>query len=239
MQNLVRHCLGFWRSDELRQAALTGPLLSLDTAFFVRELRAAFDGDPAQDNRRRSDAADRQRGESSPGPRRGSTARSPPSRSRSPDQDSQRSGSIDQLDAPSRWRNSTPEPLGGCGAGWSAADTDALRRSLSAFLAEQPWALLCRRLLHTLPDADLLDFGRGLIKPEHDSCGAVAVGLLFGNVRWRRVEDLLLAAALADHGRQLWRLVAEDTEDRDVRHRGRPSCVACPAATHPTLPVVV
>jgi len=229
VKNLLRHCPGFWRSDELRQAVVAGPLLSLDTAFFVRELRAALNGTAEQDGTRRSPLAGIRRRDDSPGPRRGSArqrgSRSPPPRHRSPssERDSRRSGSVEELEAPSQWRNAAPEQLGGSGAGWSAADADKLRRTLSAFLAEQPWALLCRRLLHTLPDADLLDFARHLVRPQRDGSGSAALGLVFGESRWRRAEDLLLASALADHGRQLWRLLAEDAEDHEVRkpHIGR------------------
>ena len=223
MHNLVQHCPEFWRSDELRQAVVGGPLLSLDTAFFVRELRATLDGTAARDGSIRSPPASRHRSDDSPRPRRGSADQQggpslyERSRSSSSERDSRRSGSIDELDVLSRWRNAAPEPLGGTGAGWSAADADALRRTLSAFLAEQPWAL-CRRLLHTLPDADLLDFARGLVRLQRDGVSdSAALGLVFGDVRWRRVEDLLLAAALADHGRQLWRLLAEDILDHEVR----------------------
>ena len=220
MQNLVRHCPGFWRSEELLQAVVGGPLLSLDTGFFVRELRAALGGAAARDD---SPAAPRRhRSGDGAGPRPGSahqrSSRSPPPRSRSlsSERGSRRSGSIEELDASSRWRDAAPEPLGASGAGWSAADADALRRTLFGFLAKQPWALLCRRLLHTLPDADLLDFARGLARPQRDGSGFAGLDLVFGDVRWRRVEDLLLTAALADHGRQLWRLLAEDTEVHEV-----------------------
>ena len=218
MQNLVQHCPGFWRSDELRQAVVAGPLLSLDTAFFVCELRAALDSTAEEDDSRHSPLAGRHRSEDSSRPHQ-QGSRIPPPRHRSPssERDSRRSGSIDELDVPSRWRAAAPEQLGGSGGGWSAADADALRRTLSGFLAEQPWALLCRRLLHTLPDADLLDFARDLVRPQRDGSGSAALGLVFGDSRWRRAEDLLLAAALADHGRQLWRLLAEDAEDHEVR----------------------
>ncbi len=223
MQNLVRHCPGFWRSDELRQAVVAGPLLSLDTAFFVRELRTALDGTAAQGGSSQSPLAGRHRSDDSPRPRSSSArhrgSRSPQPRSRSPSSegDSVRSGSVEELDAPSRWRSTAPELLGASGAGWSAADADALRRTLSDSLADQPWALLSRRLLHTLPDADLLDFARGLVAPQRDGSGSAALALVFGDIRWRREEDLLVAAALADHGRQLWRLLAEDAEDHEVR----------------------
>ena len=219
MRNMVRHCPGFWTSDELRQAVVSGPLLSLDTAFFVRELRAALCRDP---NRELSDSirpgSPEQRRSSGDGLRHWE-APSACTRSPSPDRQTQRSSSQDELNAAQRWREGTPEPLGGTGAGWSAADADTLRRSLSGFLAEQPWGVLCRRLLYTLPEQELLVFARGLVTAHagHNRDDSAAVQLIYGDVRWRRMDDLLLASALAGHGQQLWRLLADNADNIDVR----------------------
>ena len=218
VRNMVRHCPDFWTSEELRQAVVSGPLLSLDTAFFVRELRAALcysaDGGPRVSPSR--DSPERGRGSRDERRHRDSLARS---RSPSPDRDTQRSGSLDELHAPPRWREATPEALGGTGVGWRAVDADALRRALSRLLAEQPWPLLCRRLLHALPEEELLGFARGSVadRAGRDDGDSPAVRLVYGDVRWRRTEDLLLASALAGHGQQLWRLLADDAEELDVR----------------------
>ena len=238
MENLVQHCGGFWASPQLRQVVEDGTMLTIDTAFFINELSALLEpsaapsrlanpdqGDdtcsPTESRERRrewGDAADhRGRGRSrgrSVGPRRRSRSRG------SVSSDVRRSSSPQHEEMRARqesWRGEPPDKLGEPGTGWGRGDASRLRSALRAFINDAPWAMLCGRLLHSLPDEALLDFAADVLSDKAGSRSEAAGKLALGRVHWHTLDDMMLAAALACRSTQLWRLIVEDGDAMQVR----------------------
>ena len=86
---------------------------------------------------------------------------------------------------------------------------------LRAFVTRQPYAALCRRVLSPASDAALLRFATCLLRLhggglEDGSAKGGLQALIFGRMRWRTLDDLLLFNAATLAAPQLVRALAEE-----------------------------
>ena len=112
-------------------------------------------------------------------------------------------------------------------------DDDAdIRSAIKGCLLKQPFRLICHRLLHQLDDDSLLGFLNGILGQSYSqqqlqqpasadaALPQAALGntawasqqleqllqlLIFGCIRWRSLEQMLMHVALAFHSQQLQR----------------------------------
>ena len=230
VKNLVQHCSGFWSSPQLRLVVEDGAMLAMDTDFFVQEFSALLapsvlpsrPASPDQEYNQHSPVAGmvRDRGEGLVGGGNNSGGVRSRSRSRSIRRSCSRSsdseGGCDRYPRQETWRDQEPDRLGKTGTGWAPGDASMLRCALRAFMQSATWAVLCDRLLHSLPDAALLEFATDLLFDASSPRLGAAAKLTMGCVRWHTLDDLMLAAALGFRGAQLWRLIAEDEDAMEV-----------------------
>lgn len=212
-------------------------MLTTDTAYFINELYALLEpsvsptrpANPDQGDKTCSPTECRERSRERGGianHRGGGRSRSrlmsPRRRSRSRgsvSSDERRSGSTQRDELPSRqesWRDEPPDRLGETGTGWGRGDASMLRSALREFIKDAPWAMLCGRLLHSLPDDALQDFATDILSDKAGSKSEVAGKLALGRVHWHTLDDMMLAAAFAFRGTQLWRLIVEDGDAMQV-----------------------
>ena len=221
----MQHCSSFWASEELRAAVQGGQLLAMEPAFWAAELHALLTsrehytmsdraGSPA---RGRSADSARSHGSGQRRSRSRSLSGSPDRRRRrrSTSRDSRGDSPEYEVQQQDRWRERVPDDLGTTGTGWQAGEAQRLRYELADFLECSPWTVLCTRLLHVLPDPALLRFATELLADAE--CAEPAALLVCGRARWHTLDDLMLACALGLHSQQVWRLIAEDDDDLQVR----------------------
>lgn len=101
---------------------------------------------------------------------------------------------------------------------------ERLLADLDGWLASTPHLLVCRRLMHLLPEPALVSAfrqtvmkqaGAGSDSRSHAAAEATARQLVF-STQWRSLDDLLLAHAMTFRAVDLWRWMQEDSTSLQV-----------------------